>query len=69
MPSMNIPIDEEYDDLPTLYWIPVLQINPCRERYIAGSSTCLAKVLSITITKIVFAVKTTIIMLQSPFTL
>ena len=68
MPSMNIPIDEEYDDLSTLYWIPVLHMNPCRERYIAGSSTCLAKVLSITIANIVFAVKTTIIMRQSPFT-
>jgi hypothetical protein len=34
MSSMNIPINEEYDDLSTLYWIPKLHRNPYRERYI-----------------------------------
>jgi hypothetical protein len=33
---MNIPINEEYDDLPTLYWISKLHKNPDREMYIAG---------------------------------
>ena len=39
MSSMNIPINEEYDDLPTLYWIPKLHKNQNKERYIAGTST------------------------------
>jgi hypothetical protein len=33
--SMNILINEEYDDLSTLYWIPKLHRNPYRERYIS----------------------------------
>jgi hypothetical protein len=39
MSSMNIPINEEYDDLSTLYWIPKLHRNPYRERYITSPST------------------------------
>ena len=39
MSSMNIPINEEYDDLSTIYWIPKLHRNPYRERYITSSST------------------------------
>jgi hypothetical protein len=39
MSSMNIPINEEYDDLSTLYWIPKLHRNPYRERYITIPST------------------------------
>jgi len=39
--SMIIPINEENDDLPTLYWIPKLNKNPYRERYITDYSTCL----------------------------
>jgi len=50
MSSMNIPINEEYNDLPSLYWILRLHKNPYRERYIAGSSTCSTKELSITMT-------------------
>jgi hypothetical protein len=34
MSSMNIPINEEYDDLSTLYWIPKLHRNPYREKAI-----------------------------------
>jgi hypothetical protein len=37
--SMNIPINEEYDDLSTLYWISKLHRNPYRERYITSPST------------------------------
>jgi hypothetical protein len=47
MSSINFPINEEYDDLPALYWIPKLHKNPYRERYIVGSSTCSTKNLSI----------------------
>ena len=44
-------ITEEYNALPFLYWILRLHKNPYRERYIACSSTCSAKELSITMTK------------------
>jgi hypothetical protein len=37
--SMNILINEKYDDLSTLYWIPKLRRNPYRERYITSPST------------------------------
>jgi len=47
MSSMNIPINDDYDDLFTLYWIRKLHKNPYRERYIAGSSTCSTKELYI----------------------
>jgi hypothetical protein len=33
-----------------LYWIPKLHKTPCKERYIAGSSTCSTKELSIHLT-------------------
>jgi hypothetical protein len=39
MSSMNILINEEYDDLSTLYWIPKLHRNPYRERYITSPFT------------------------------
>jgi hypothetical protein len=55
--SMNIPINEEYDDLPTLYWIPKLHKNPYREMYIAGSYTCSTEELFITTTNLLSAVK------------
>jgi hypothetical protein len=35
-----------------LYWIPKLHKTPYKERYIAGSSTCSMKELSIHLTKI-----------------
>jgi hypothetical protein len=50
--SMNIPINEEYNDLPSLYWILRLHKNPYRERYVACSSTCSAKELSMTMTQL-----------------
>jgi hypothetical protein len=39
MSSMNILINEEYDDLSTLFWLPKLHRNPYRERYITSPST------------------------------
>ena len=57
MTSLNIPSGKESEDLPYLYWIPKLHKTPCKERYIAGSSTCSTKELSIHLTKIVSAVK------------
>jgi hypothetical protein len=43
MTSLNIPSGKESDDLPYLYWISKLHKTPCKERYIAGSSTCSTK--------------------------
>jgi hypothetical protein len=44
---MNISINEENDDTPTLYWIPKRHKNPYRETYVACSSICSTKELSI----------------------
>jgi len=55
--SVNIPINAENDALPTLYWISNIHKNPYREGYIAGSSTCSTKELSISMTYIVPAVR------------
>jgi hypothetical protein len=49
MSSMNIQINDDYDDLFTLYWIRKLHKNPYIEKYIAGSSTCSTKELYIAI--------------------
>jgi hypothetical protein len=57
MASLNIPSGKESEDLPYLYWIPKLHKTPYKERYIAGSSTCSTKELSIHLTKILSAVK------------
>ena len=57
MSSLNIPINEENCELSTLYWIPKFQKNQYLDRYIPGSSTCSTKELSITMTKILHAVK------------
>jgi hypothetical protein len=52
MTSLSIPSGKESEDLPYLYWIPKLHKTPYKERYIAGSSTCSTKELSIHLTKI-----------------
>ena len=57
MTSLNIPSGKESEDLSYLYWIPKLHKTPYKERYIAGSSTCSTKELSIHLTKIMSAVK------------
>ena len=57
MTSLNIPAGKESEDLHHLYWIPKLHKTPYKERYIAGSSTCSTKELSIHLTKIMSAVK------------
>jgi hypothetical protein len=56
MTSLNIPSGKESEDLPYLYWIPKLHKTPYKERYIAESSTCSTKELSIHLT-ILSAVK------------
>jgi hypothetical protein len=57
MTSLNIPSGKESEDLPYLYWIPKLHKTSFKERYIAGSSTCSTKEMSIHLTKILSAVK------------
>ena len=57
MASLNIFIDDQSNDLPCLYWTPKLHKNPYKKRYIAGSSKCSTKELSIILTKILSAVK------------
>ena len=55
--SLNIPSGKESEDLPYLYWKPKLHKTPNKQRYIAGSSTCSTKELSIHLTKILCAGK------------
>jgi hypothetical protein len=57
MTCLNIPSGKESEDLPYLHWIPNLNKTPYKESYIAGSSTCSTKELSIQLTKIMSAVK------------
>jgi hypothetical protein len=57
MSSLNIPINEEYCELTNLCWIPKFQKNQYLDRYIPGSSTCSTKELSITMIKMLHAVK------------
>ena len=57
MTSLSIPSGKDSEDLLYLYWIPKLHKTPYKERYIAGSSTCSTKELSIHLTKILSAVK------------
>ena len=46
-----------YESTVSINWIPNLNKTPYKERYIAGSSTCSTKELSIHLTKILSAVK------------
>jgi hypothetical protein len=55
--SLSIPSGKESEDVPYLYWITKHHKTPYKERYIAGSSTCSTKELSIHLTNILSAVK------------
>jgi hypothetical protein len=55
--SISIPSGKESEDVPYLYWITKHHKTPYKERYIAGSSTCSTKELSIHLTNILSAVK------------
>ena len=56
--TFDIPVNgtKEYE-LPYLSWIPKLHKTPYKQRYIAGSSKCSTKPLSLLLTKILTAVK------------
>ena len=49
--SFGIQTNNEELDLPYIYWIPKMHKNPYKHRFIAGSSKCLTKPLSILLTK------------------
>ena len=49
--SFGMPTNNEELDLPYIYWIPKMHKNPYKHRFIAGSSKCSTKSLSIRLTK------------------
>ena len=49
-------VDEELD-LPYIYWIPKMHKNPYKHRFIAGSSKCSTKPLSILLTILITHIK------------
>lgn len=55
--SFGIPTSETDLELPYLYWIPKMHKNPYKQRFIAGSSRCSTKPLSILLTKILSHIK------------
>ena len=50
--SFGIQSSSEELDLPYIYWIPKMHKNPYKHRFIAGSSKCSTKPLSILLTKL-----------------
>jgi hypothetical protein len=55
--TFNILKNRDEFDLSYLYWIPKLHKNPYKQRYIAGSSKCSTKPLSLLLTKLLTAIK------------
>ena len=56
--TFNIPANGMNEfELPYLYWIPKLHKTPYKHRYIAGSSKCSTKPLSLLLTNTLTAVK------------
>ena len=53
----GIQSNSEELDLPYIYWIPKMQKNPYKHRFIAGSSKCSTKPLSILLTKLLTHIK------------
>ena len=50
--SLGIQANSEELDLPYIYWIPKMHKNPYQHRFIAGSSKCSTKLLSILLTEL-----------------
>ena len=55
--SFHIQTSDTDFELPYLYWIPKLHKTPYKQRYIAGSSKCSTKPLSVLLTKILTVIK------------
>ena len=58
MKSLSIELSDDDKRLPYLYWTPKLHKSPVKHRFIAGSSKCTTKQLSILLTKILTVIKT-----------
>ena len=55
--SFGIQSNSEELNLPYIYWIPKMHKNPYKHRFIAGSSRCSTKPLSIILTKLLTHIK------------
>ena len=55
--TFNIPNNQDQFELPYLYCIPKLHKNPYKQRYIAGSSKCSTKPLSVLLAKVLTVLK------------
>ena len=55
--SFGIQATDEELDLPYIYWIPKMHKNPYKHRFVAGSSKCSTKPLSILLTKLLTHIK------------
>ena len=55
--SFGIETSDDDLDLPYIYWIPKMHKNPYKHRFIAGSSKCSNKPLSILLTKLLTHIK------------
>ena len=55
--SFGIQTTDEKLELPYIYWIPKMHTHPYKHRFIAGSSKCLIKLLSILLTKLLTHIK------------
>ena len=55
--SFGIETSDDELDLPYIYWIPKMHKNPYKHRFIAGSSKCSTKPLSILLTKLLTHIK------------
>ena len=55
--SFGIQTNNKELDLPYIYWIPKMHKNPYKHRFIAGSSKCSTKPLSILLTKLLTHIK------------
>ena len=54
-------VDEDHNNLPTLYWLPRLHKRPYKSRFIASSSACTATELSILLTSCLTVIKNHVI--------
>ena len=55
--SFGIETSDDEPDLPYIYWIPKMYKTPYKHRFIAGSSKCSTKPLSILLTKLLTHIK------------
>ena len=55
--SFGVQSNSEELDLPYIFWIPKMHKNPYQHRFIAGSSKCSTKPLSILLTKLLTHIK------------